>query len=163
MHRHGKRAGRRGRKRGLGSFVFPNTNLIAVLKRLNCLAFAIGVLLYYVKSLSSSVDMGELLFRSYRRIVHSADSSRSPLTTCIDGNRINTALHRNKMTFKRYLISAHIVLMKEDIHKSFIRKHQVRERGDDFVVFSDILALVRANNYRHKFRYRYLSKFSRSV
>lgn len=48
------------------------------------------------------------------------------------------------MTFKWYLISAHIVLMKEDIHKSFIRKHQVRERGDDFVVFSDILTLVRA-------------------
>lgn len=52
-----ERALANGTRRGVGSFIFPNTNLIAVLKRLNCLVFAIGVLLYYVKSLSSSVDM----------------------------------------------------------------------------------------------------------
>lgn len=39
------------------------------------------------------------------------------------------------MTLKRYLISAHIVLMKEDIHKSFIRKHRI---GSASVVFIDI-------------------------
>lgn len=63
-----------GAGRGAGSFVFPNANLIAVLKRLNCLAFAIGILLYYVKP---SVDTGgnSKVFRSYRRIVRSTDSS----------------------------------------------------------------------------------------
>lgn len=67
------------------------------------------------------------------------------------------------MTFKRYLISAHIVLMKEDIHKSFIRKHQIGS-GDDFV-FRDILALVRARTVIGilcKFCYGCLSKSSRS-
>lgn len=80
VHRHGKHAGRRDRKEGSASFIFPNTNLIAVLKRLICLAFAIGVLLYYVKSLSSLADArrNAKIFRGYCRIVHSTDSSSEP-------------------------------------------------------------------------------------
>lgn len=71
----------RGRKRGLGSFIFPNTNLIAVLKRLNCLAFAVDVLLYYVKSLSLSGSVK--VFRGYRRIVHLTDSSIEHHAPCV--------------------------------------------------------------------------------
>lgn len=65
-----------GQEEGSAPSYSRNTNLIAVLKRLNCLAFTINVLFYYVKSLSLSVDTGSAkVFRGYRRIIHSTDSS----------------------------------------------------------------------------------------